>query len=210
MSKYIDKDTKCALCGNSSRQHILVSMSYSDSGLDQRPYSKDVYSKILQCPVCGYSSLDIERPLSKTEMEVFLAPQHKKFLQQLPNDETGIRLSSAAYVSSRAGNDNASFLWLLSSWYWYDAEMKDYAEASRKEAICSLETEISVRQDFTKAIVLMDCYRQLSMWDDAEAGIDVLLPFFKGTEPEHKVLDYERRLISRHDPLPHSISEAAE
>lgn len=171
MTMIDDIEIKCAICGETSSQPVLMSTNtWGHPDLDLRPPEmkrSTMITWVLECPHCGYVSerLDMDTPISKEFLE-------KDKYQTCENHDFKRPLAARFYknylISKETGNKSGEFTNLLyCAWVCDDAEDILAVEIRQKASEIAGQL-IDANHENKENLLLMkaDLMRRANRFDD--------------------------------------------
>lgn len=216
MTKIVDKDIRCALCGASHEQRLLASTnSFGSPDLDGRPagMARSTLSHWVQeCPNCGYCAADI----SKAHPSASALVQSDAY-RALGSDKSApalaIRFLRAARVSDAAGDlSGAGRARLHAAWAADDARAEQLASQCRSEAADALlASPRPAREDADErgwqAACVVDILRRAGRAVEARQHAERILD--SGASPlVTQVLHFQLAALTSGDRLLHTVDQA--
>lgn len=208
MSKFIEKEVKCAICHKKVKIEVLISHYCPDIAIDGNQNNQIQYRAIQVCPECGYVSLDITQPVKKISSKKFLT-----------SDNTLNYILKGADTYALNQNDVlASYMYRLASWKSLELKDRDLWKTYMNKSIRYLEKylkekNVLTEDDLSYFVILIDCYRQVSLMNYAKELCDEVLEnisLFKNKQQIQmitKVIQFELTLISHSDTKVHYYHE---
>lgn len=206
MSSYMNKNIQCMCCGFTYKTKILKGYYNSAvADLDTYAHSPAVYDKVIKCPSCGYST-------DKTSMEVphrVMAFVSSDDYQRILKDASLSEVYKKSYLSAliyeyKHEYRNAAQHFLHA--FWITREEEKACTDLLNKVIENLKNYLESNKDIPAAIMMIDCMRQMSSFEEAEETATSLMDYLV-SEYDKKLIDYELTLIRNSDSKPHSQSE---
>lgn len=196
MSKIVYKKLHCAMCGSENEYPVMMSRIVMNCSLEGKTFPTGTRLPVHRCPICGYSSYDIEREISEKQRRAYQTGEYQAVISQFPEDETGRARVLAAWLEQLEGTAAAE--WLEATWYWEDCQQTDAAAQARRQAALGISEKMDQESvlDVPAAIVLIDSLRQLGEFAAAEEGICGLRSFVDLETPEQVALDLEEQAVT--------------
>lgn len=202
MSYIIREQVKCAICGKTSQQPIILSTSiFGGSDLDGRPHGMArnlLRYKLQECEYCGYINYNIEKQ-----------PQHnfdeRKLLCDLES-ELAVRYFKFAKYNARIGNQLLAFdLFLAAAWACDDNKAKNDALKMRVELIRVYENHKDMINVLDSKSILIDAYRRTKQFKKAISLIENV--GITENETLNRIIDFQQELCDKKDDKCHTTLE---
>lgn len=206
MSSYMNKTIQCMCCGFTYKAKILKGFYNSAvADLDTYTHSPAVYDKVIECPSCGYSTEKIGAEVSHEVIEFIHSDEYQKIVR----DESLSNVYKKNYLSGliyefKHEYKNAAHYFLHA--YWITREASKTCDELLVKVINNLKRYLENNMDISAAIMMIDCMRQLSSFEEAEETA-ISLEHYLQKEYDKKLIEYELVLIRNRDNKPHSQSE---
>jgi hypothetical protein len=210
-----DSLKKCSVCGMTSKQPYLNSISASGApDLDTRPPDpKRSTFKVFgqRCPFCGYCARDlVDR--SRSASRVVNHPTYRRQLENRINPEL-VNTFICQAIIFRADSEMESSAWALiwANWACDDEGTPEQSVECRRVAsdfIMKFRHTFSAPGDVVTAITV-DLFRRAGKFKDALALISDNEASVQ-EELFQKVLQYQKILIEKRDMERHTIEEAVQ
>lgn len=207
MSSYTNKTIQCMCCGFTYKAKILKGFFNSTvADLDTYTHSPAVYERVIECPSCGYSTEKLGAEVSHEVIEFI----HSEEYQRIVRDESLSDVYRKNYLSGliyefKHEYKSAAHFFLYA--YWITREASMACDELLNKVIDNLKRYLESNMDISAAILMIDCMRQLSSFEEAEETAQSLEHFLRN-EYDKKLIGYELVLIRSRDNKPHSQSEA--
>jgi hypothetical protein len=193
-------------CGFTYKTKILKGFYNSAvADLDTYVHSPAVYDRVIECPSCGYSTDKIGAEVNREVMEFVYSDDYQKIAkdESLSNVYKKNYLSGLIYEYKR-DYKNAAQYYLHAFWITRE-ESKSCTDLLNK-VINSLKQYLDSNMDIPAAIMMIDCMRQISSFEEAEETATSLKSYLQN-EYDKKLIDFELVLIRQRDNKPHSQRE---
>lgn len=206
MSSYTNKTIQCMCCGFSYTTKILKGFYNSVvADLDTYVHSPAVYDRVIECPNCGYSTDKIGAEVPPEVVDYVYSEGYQK----IAKDESLSDVYKKNYLSAliyeyKHQYKNAARYFLHA--YWITREESKSCTDLLNKVIDNLKQHLESNMDIPAAIMMIDCMRQMSNFDEAEETASSLKSYLQN-EYDKKLIDYELDLIRHRDKKPHSQSE---
>lgn len=193
-------------CGFTYKTKILKGFYNSAvADLDTYAHLPAVYDRVIECPSCGYSTDKISVEVPREVMEFV----HSDDYQKIAKDDSLSYVYKKNYLSAliyeyKHEYKNAAQHFLHT--YWITREESRACEVLLEKVINNLKRYLENNMDIPAAIMMIDCMRQLSSFEEAEETATSLKHYLQN-EYDKKLIDYELDLIRYRDNKPHSQSE---
>lgn len=205
MANYFKKFLRCGCCGASFETDVLAGLYQGKvMGLDTNPYQSAIYDLFIVCPNCGYAGVNITRADQKT-IDYIRSDDFKHLTHPLRDDDTEKKIRSAAVIAAYQEDFKAAgYASLVLSWYLRDKALPP--DDALAQCIEYYSRHLSASRDYDAAIILIDCLRQSSRFEEANETAKSLLDYIQNARLE-AIVKFEQKLISENDASPHLISE---
>ncbi len=210
MANIRTKTLRCAVCGQSSSQQVVLSRYVPDMGLDQKPKTA-VLSFVLECPHCHYAADDLEAPASEQTRAYVRSAEYQEWA--LRQQDAGLRrLEGAAKIAEHERKwAEALRRWLTAAWYCEENDLPAQARENRERAVQMVEAVPDLRLTPAQMLTYIDSLRQLRRFARAEqAAARNEAGFVQALGAEHlltRILRAELALAQKADAAPHLVSE---
>ena len=214
MTTFLNENTRCAMCGQSS-EHTSIgstnSMGSPDLDLRPPPMKRHTMSVWIQeCPHCHHIAPNISSIAgSKTDFD---SADYKAILADEQFPELARRFLAYAYLVTKSSPDTAGRALLHAAWVCDDAYLKEAAATCRIEATTCFLRDRPLEDSeagATKALVVIDALRRAGRFEQAESECNVLSSYANAVGLLRNVLEYQRRLIARRDDAAHTVAETS-
>ncbi len=207
MASYINKDIVCKCCGKKYTARLLRGMSRTAPvGLDTNPYEPAVFDRITMCPYCGYASENIGKQVDGKVRAAIYSKEYQELFQNPAMDGTQKKLLLSAYLNvCKGAMYEAGYHYLMA--YWYEKGSGQNAGKELEKAVQCFSEYLEDHEDVEAAILLTDCMRQASRFDEAAQTARSLVPYIK-KERHLKIICFELSLIEEQDASAHLQREA--
>ena len=206
MASYLKKKIVCSCCGKPFEADLLRGFfSNQVPDLDGNRHEPAAFDKVIICPNCGYSTDNISEKISFEGKEMVSSESYQILFR---NDDINTVLKKQllfAMVKEAEGKDKKAALAYLAA-YWISKNLGEKNEDFLEKAVNRLMIHLEEHEDHTGALILIDCLRQLSRFEEAEETADSLYPFVQNRALSD-VVRLEQELIRLQDAEPHSQSE---
>ena len=215
-TSYVDVEKVCAVCGEKSKQTVLVSTNSSGSSdLDMRPpemMRSTIAFWVEQCPACGYCANDIGK-LIKNAKDTMADPSYKTQLSNAEFPELANKFLCRMQIQEKAGEFRAAiYSAICAGWASDDANNAAAAFSSRTISIQRLldfngNNEMYVSQKGGDEVLISDMLRRNGEFEKARQIADKGI----GYNPENVIKDllaFELALIDKKDTAVHKVAEA--
>lgn len=206
MSSYTIKSIQCMCCGFTYKTKILKGFYNSAvADLDTYTHSSVVYDRVIICPNCGYSTDKIGVEVPHDVMEFVHSEQYQKIAKDDSlSDVYKKNYLNAVIYEYKHEYKNAAQYFLHT--YWMTREASKPCDELLNKVVDNLKRHLESNMDISAAIMMIDCMRQLSSFEEAEETAISLKQYLKNDYDKH-LIDYELVLIRKRDNKPHSQSE---
>lgn len=207
MASYLTKKIICPCCGQEFEGRILKGFFQNNMmGLDRNPHTPAIYDTITMCPHCGYSSANMNTPVSASMKQYIHSIQYLELRKRLRHDSVLSKIILAARILEESLDfKSAADTYLLGYWYSLDSNASNVECLSK--AIQYYSAYLENNEDVDTAIALIDCLRQAGNFPEAQETSESLMPFIHDSQLK-KIISYEVHLIQKTDKTPHLVSEA--
>lgn len=206
MSSYTNKTIQCKCCGFTYKAKILKGFFNSTAAdLDTYTHSPAVYDRVIECPSCGYSTEKFGAEVSHEVIEFI----HSDEYQRIVRDESLSNVYRKNYLSGliyEFKHDYKSAAHYFLYTYWITRESSMACDKLLNKVIDNLKRYLESNMDISAAILMIDCMRQLSSFEEAEETAKSLEHYLQN-DYDKKLIGYELVLIRNRDNQPHSQSE---
>ena len=211
MSKNITIQSKCAICGKTGEQNVLLSVSsFGYMDLDTRPASpmRDHLSvSIQECPCCHYCNSDISVKDPDISQSTLQSPAYLKLVTNNNIDSVAKKfLLSATLDKILTKHKAAGYMYLHAAWRFDDLDNADNAKKARLKAIDCFKRYLDNSNDHDCAVTVVDLLRRCSEFDEAVDTANFILTMTE--EPLlRQILNFEIELSHKKDALVHNVGE---
>ena len=211
MSRIINKEMKCAICGNKSMHRILLSRYVKERYIDGYNTGDEKYMYLLECPFCHFVSQNIEKSESRDNDVV----KSEKFIKiSKENDDLLRKLKLYAFLTEISNSCwKKAYANLLLYWYCKEKNING-SEYLNKYFFYTEESFIQgeksdPRSYLFKIIQYIDLLRQSEKYEEAKNTLEKLKQSVKNTEyyddSIKRILSLEEQLIDTKDYYKHII-----
>ena len=206
MSSYMNKTIQCMCCGFTYKTKILKGFYNSAvADLDTYAHSTVVYDRVIKCPSCGYSTDKFGMEVPRNVMEFVYSDDYQRIQKNAALSEEYKKSYLCALIYEyKHEYKNAAQHFLHA--FWITREKTKACTDLLNKVIDNLKHYLESNMDIPAAIMMIDCMRQMSSFEEAEETAASLTGYLVN-EYDKKLVDYELTLIRKSDSKPHSQSE---
>lgn len=206
MSSYTNKAIVCTCCGFQYKAKLLKGFYLSTAAdLDTCVHHPAVYDQVIECPHCGYATDQISAAIDKDVINFVRSPEYQEIVHSNAFSDVFRKNYLCALIYEQKHNyKKAAQHYLYGYWISRD-EANAYTNLLHK-VVAHLKRHLETNMDIPAAMMMIDCMRQMSDYNEAEETALSLRDYIHN-EYEKKLVDFELVLIHLKDNKPHSQSE---
>lgn len=204
MSRIIYVNTKCAVCGHVTQQHVMMSCYSPDSWLDGR--KKFVPISVHECPVCHYTAWNIDREADEAVKDYVLSHEYEEWREDYTGPEFLKKIDQAIQIEGKRSVKDICAYYLAAAWLCDDKNDKERAKEYRKQYLEALKATIAY--NIGDLMTCLDVLRRIGEFEYAIESAEELIPELKEQDESFtKISLYQIELSKKKDDAAHFMSE---
>lgn len=211
MPVFFDIKEKCAVCGEKSKQNVLLSISsFGPPDLDFRPShpAREMLGLFVQiCPGCDYCNVAISEKIPGAKRKI-QEPYYKDLLEEPGMPEKARQFRCHAYLTLDTDKSDSFYSYIKSAWVCDDSGSRAQSDKCRRLAINIIEElkpTPESEEGFMEIAIHIDLLRRVGEFKSAKLKCNKLLKRNKIPSFLKDILVLQSELIRAQDMNVHQV-----
>lgn|GEM_PF-6504835 len=206
MSSYTNKTIQCKCCGFNYKTKILRGFFNSVvADLDTYAHSSVIFDRVVKCPNCGYSTEQMNAEVDEEVIAIVYSEDYQAIVKDVTLSDVYKKNYLCAFLHEFKHEYKEAALHYLRA-YWITREEDNICQDLLVKVVDNMKCYLTSNMDISSALIMIDCMRQMSCFDEAEETAKSLNCYLRN-DYDKKLILFELDLIKNRDNKPHSQSE---